>query len=1062
MKNKVLPFNLLVLFASVLLLSFTYTDEDGDWKSQKKNSENAAKYLVKIRNNQQTGEIDPANLIRVQQQIAKHKSALKGSDALDWKALGPDNFSGRTRAILYDNQDPDFETILAAGVTGGIWKSETGGITWNKANGENKNLFVSCMAQAANGTIYAGTGEAYNAEEYSQFGQLGYESGLMGSGLYKSTDGSNFVHISGTEPATAGEGWGYFSGVAFDDNTNRLFIANEEGLFYSTDEGASWQVPEFAIDSAFLGINVSVNVHCDSFQVEGDEVVFYGEEITMEYDTVTNNNVRNTMPIEGPAASMQMASDGSVAAVVDDHTFVYKGGDLIFESKAGYPENPYYIVKDSINYSFVVTSEFAGDTTFSNTEVTDYHPAPYELNKSIPTADSDAYLGAVEFAFAPSDPNVLYASAVNSSGDLINIYTTTDKGDHWRVVLPGDNSLVDIFQGSGIYANALAVHPTQPGKILAGSLDLWEGIQYQPDGYFQWEQRSISFGNELMVRYLHEGHHEYVYNPGDPGQFIVATNGGTYQGTATADVYQFSPLKKGQMTSQFYTVSYSPFKKEVMGGAQELGTVFISGTGNTDEQGEQIFGGNGGYNAISSINPDVFIYSYTVGQNRFFRSEDRGTNISTKNFMGEISIPDDDFLVPIYLWESFDDNLTRDSVYFYPDKDYAAGETVQVLSKNNQYPFYVTLEEPITDGDSLLVQDKVQSKLFMASRNSVWLSMNSLDFTENLNWFNIANTNQSGFQGVPSAIGLSRDANHLYVGTIDGRLFRISNIRGAYNYATADCRSEECIISTTEIPLDVTQAITSISVEPGNNMNVVVTLGNYGNENYVYRSTNALDSLPEFNSIQGDPDNGGLPQMPVYSSLIEMENTDLLIVGTEHGVYTTTNAGNANPTWTLENDGMGNVPVMMIKQQYLRKTADSVALWDGSDTTYTIYPGTNNYGVIYVATYGRGLYRTDKYQQPVGIEDQPSFAGKSALDMTVFPNPNQGDVSVKLNLDASIECQLNVYDLTGKRIYTIETGTLQAGENTLRVSLSDIPEGTYILQLISEGNSVSRKLMVIE
>ena len=48
-----------------------------------------------------------------------------------WNELGPSNVGGRTRAICMDIRNSNI--VLAAGVSGGIWKTVDGGNTWRRA-----------------------------------------------------------------------------------------------------------------------------------------------------------------------------------------------------------------------------------------------------------------------------------------------------------------------------------------------------------------------------------------------------------------------------------------------------------------------------------------------------------------------------------------------------------------------------------------------------------------------------------------------------------------------------------------------------------------------------------------------------------------------------------------------------------------------------------------------------------------------------------------------------------------------------------------------------------------
>src|ERR1019366_221343 len=53
-----------------------------------------------------------------------------GSGLLQWTEMGPDNIGGRSRAIIIDKDSNN--VVYAAGVTGGLFKSNDAGATWKK------------------------------------------------------------------------------------------------------------------------------------------------------------------------------------------------------------------------------------------------------------------------------------------------------------------------------------------------------------------------------------------------------------------------------------------------------------------------------------------------------------------------------------------------------------------------------------------------------------------------------------------------------------------------------------------------------------------------------------------------------------------------------------------------------------------------------------------------------------------------------------------------------------------------------------------------------------------
>ena len=96
---------------------------------------------------------------------------------------GPQNGSGRTRAIIIDKSDPNGNTYLAASIGGGIWRGIYNPLTmkmsWSNLTPDIENLdFVSIAQSKSNpDVIYAGTGERSLSGRDN------------GSGLYKTNDG---------------------------------------------------------------------------------------------------------------------------------------------------------------------------------------------------------------------------------------------------------------------------------------------------------------------------------------------------------------------------------------------------------------------------------------------------------------------------------------------------------------------------------------------------------------------------------------------------------------------------------------------------------------------------------------------------------------------------------------------------------------------------------------------------------------------------------------------------------------------------------------------------------
>ena len=125
---------------------------------------------------------------------------------LAWKQLGPYNIGGRVTDVVADRFTPN--SAFAAVSGGGIWKTTDGGANWTSIWPDANTQTMGAFAQAPDGTLWAGTGEANPPG-----GGLTY----FGDGIYKSTDnGAHWTNMGLTrervdrahrgrpdEPATA-------------------------------------------------------------------------------------------------------------------------------------------------------------------------------------------------------------------------------------------------------------------------------------------------------------------------------------------------------------------------------------------------------------------------------------------------------------------------------------------------------------------------------------------------------------------------------------------------------------------------------------------------------------------------------------------------------------------------------------------------------------------------------------------------------------------------------------------------------------------------------------------
>lgn len=143
-----------------------------------------------------------------------------------WEELGPGNIGGRTRAFVIEREDP--RVMYAAGVSGGVWKSEDAGGTWRPLKDLMANLGVVSLAMDPGNrqVIYAGTGESHAGDE------------IRGAGIFKTEDGgANWDHL----PATRTPDFHHVNDIAVSSaDGERVYAATGTGVWRSLNGGTDW------------------------------------------------------------------------------------------------------------------------------------------------------------------------------------------------------------------------------------------------------------------------------------------------------------------------------------------------------------------------------------------------------------------------------------------------------------------------------------------------------------------------------------------------------------------------------------------------------------------------------------------------------------------------------------------------------------------------------------------------------------------------------------------------------------------------------------------------------
>jgi hypothetical protein len=213
----------------------------------------------------------PPNIFRRERDFAKNlPKRIKGvlykdnqgnkTQALTWISRGPNNVGGRSRALGIDirtNTSPNV-TIIAGGVSGGLWRSTNDGSNWSLVMSPPQLHSVTCLVQdmrsGKQDIWYAGSGEAVGNSATG-----GGSSFFRGDGIFKSTDNGltwNLIPSTSTNtPQNFDQAFDYVHNIAIDQSNttqDEIYVAASNVILRSTDGGTSWTTIRGVLSTSFI------------------------------------------------------------------------------------------------------------------------------------------------------------------------------------------------------------------------------------------------------------------------------------------------------------------------------------------------------------------------------------------------------------------------------------------------------------------------------------------------------------------------------------------------------------------------------------------------------------------------------------------------------------------------------------------------------------------------------------------------------------------------------------------------------------------------------------------
>jgi photosystem II stability/assembly factor-like uncharacterized protein len=476
----------------------------------------------------------PRQTLRDAYRATQNMQALKFVvQEIQWQDY-PTEMGGRTRAIMYDPNDPAQKKVWAGGITGGLWYNND--ITdmnssWVPVGDFWPCLAVRCITYDPNDPMifYIGTGEPETAMQTYR------ESSGLGDGIWKSLDGGqtwnmipsteNFEYITdiavrnenGSSVIYAGVVSGLYHGIQHQSQPT-------DGLFRSTNGGDTWQ-------------QVLPNIN-------GGNVPY-------------------------PVSDIAIGADGRIYVGTRPNLNGAGGAAIVYSD---YGTQNSWVVNDTY------LTEIENDPEYNIPGRVVLAPAP---------SDPNIVYALIASGFTNSVNNFNYFYC-------FHILRSDDKGDTWtKKPVPWDLTSGNNFATIAWHALDIAVDQNDPETLYIGGLD----IHKSDDGGNYWTRLSdwsLMYGGG-GPEYLHADQHIIVYKPGSSNEILFGTDGGVFYTSNGASIPNFEERNKDYTTLQFYTGAIKPTAgaNAFLGGLQDNGSLRYTGTPLTIN--DMVSGGDGAY-----------------------------------------------------------------------------------------------------------------------------------------------------------------------------------------------------------------------------------------------------------------------------------------------------------------------------------------------------------------------------------------------------------------------------------------------------------------------------------
>lgn len=503
-----------------------------------------------------TGTVPRERLVKAYEETRMAASLKSNLTPMTWQGYGAD-MGGRTRAIMYDPNDPAGKKVWAGGVTGGLWYNtniQSEFSSWVPVGDFWPVLAIRCITYDPNNTqtFYIGTGEPETA-------LITYrESSGLGQGIWRSTDG--------------GMTWAQLPSTADFVYVTDILVRNENG-------------------NSVIYAGVVSGLYHGAHQSQPSDGLYRSEDDGVTWTQVLPDITGSNVPYA--VSDIDMDANGRIY-VGTRPNLNDEGGATILYSDSGLPD------------SWVVNEDYKAEIE-SGSE----YPIPGRVVLATSKSSPNVVYALIASGFINPENNFKYFYC-------FHILRSDDNGFSWvKKNVPNNLTSGINFATIAWHALDIAVDPNNADHVYIGGLD----VHHTLNGGNTWNRISdwsMMYGGGGPT-YIHADQHIIVFKPNSSSEVLFGSDGGVFY-TSNGNIIQptLEEHNVNYNTLQFYTCAISPTSGTdvFIGGLQDNGSLYYTGAPLTIN--DMVSGGDGAYCFFDQNDPAVMISSIYYNQYYIF------------------------------------------------------------------------------------------------------------------------------------------------------------------------------------------------------------------------------------------------------------------------------------------------------------------------------------------------------------------------------------------------------------------------------------------------------------